>query len=50
MLFSEFAQITKQLFLSQLEINHVIQQPEPKPKGHVDHHYINADDNSECQT
>jgi hypothetical protein len=34
----EFAQISKQLFLSQLEINHVIQQPWPNAKGHVYQH------------
>ena len=31
----EFAQLSKQLFLSQLEINQVRQQP--KTRGHVDH-------------
>ena len=33
--FCEFAQLIKQLFLSQLEINQVIQQP--KTRRHVDH-------------
>ena len=33
--FCEFAQPSKQLFISQFEINHVIQQP--KIIGHVDH-------------
>ena len=34
----EFAQLSKQLFLSQHEINHVIQKGQhPKPRGHVDH-------------
>ena len=33
--FCKFAQLSKQIFLSQLKINHVIQQP--KPRGNVDH-------------
>ena len=38
--FYKFAQLSNQLFISQLEINHVIQQPTTKKaKGYVDNVY-----------